>query len=214
MLSYEDIVELLALQAKAYELLMWLSEASVDNPEMLSADAAARLAHPSTAATWIAEHRSELPADLATVDPHGPFANLLASFFSTSFRVEHLEFRNRLVSARIVLYASPGPADRTGIVRTQALAVKHLATSQQLPTTEGQARGLIRARRDLRDAVGLWTYVWELDRRARNKGKGPVVHQIWRSIPWERRRALTADQVWSARQQLLDAAREHVGGGA
>ncbi|MFC6020848.1 hypothetical protein ACFP2T_32345 [Plantactinospora solaniradicis] len=210
MLSYEDVAELLTLQAKAYGLLMWLSQASVDDPEMLSVDAAARLARPGTAATWIAEHRSELPADLATLDPHGPFANLLSSFFSTSFRVEHLEFNNRLVSARIVLYASPGPADRTGIVRTQALAVKHLAASQRLPTTEGQARDLIRVRRDLRDAVLLWTYVWELDRRARNKGKGPVVHQIWRSIPWERKRALTAEQVWSARQQLLDAARERV----
>ncbi|MBF9134040.1 hypothetical protein I0C86_34645 [Plantactinospora sp. S1510] len=214
MLGYDDIVELLTLHAKAYELLMWLSRASVDDPGLLSVDAAARLARPGTAAAWIAEHRAELPAGLAPVDPQGPFANLLSSFFSTSFRVEHLEFKNRIVSARIVLYASPGPPDRTGIVRTQALAVKHLASSQKLPTTEGQARSLLRARRDLRDAVLLWTYVWELDRRARNRGKGPVVHQIWRSIPWERKRALTADQVWTARQQLLDAAREHAGGGA
>ena len=58
----------------------------------------------------------------------------------------------------------------------------------------------------------VWTYVWELDRRARNKGKGPVVHRIWRAIPSQTRRALTADRVWSARQQLLDAARELIDG--
>ncbi|GIG87544.1 hypothetical protein [Plantactinospora endophytica] len=210
MLGYPDIAELLTLQARAYELLMWLDRASVDNPGLLSVDAATRLARPGTAAAWVAEHRAELPAELAALDPHGPFANLLSSFFSTSFRVEHLEFDNRLVSARIVLYAAEGPTDRTALGRTQALAVKHLAASQRLPMTEAQARDLVRGRRELRDAVLLWTYVWELDRRARNKGKGPVVHQIWRSIPWERKRALTVDQVWAARQQLLDAARELV----
>ena len=74
--------------------------------------------------------------------------------------------------------------------------------------TQRQAGELVRTRRDLRDAVLVWTYVWELDRRARNKGKGRVVHRIWRAIPSQTRRALTADRVWSARQQVLDATRE------
>jgi hypothetical protein len=205
MLSREDVAQLLALQEKAYELLTWLDRECVDDPGLLSADAAARLAHPGTAGVWVEQHRDRLPADLAALDPHGPFANLLSSFFSTSFHVEHLEFDNRLVFSRIVLGVSPRGPDRTGLGHSQALALKHLADSQRLPLTEREAKDLIRKRPQLREALLLWTYVWELDRRARNKGKGPVAHRIWRSIPWETKRALTADRVWSARRQLLDA---------
>ncbi|WP_326999802.1 hypothetical protein OHA72_32295 [Dactylosporangium sp. NBC_01737] len=206
MLSYDDVAELLRLQAKAYELLLWLSHESADDPDLLSADAAAGLARAGSAAAWVERHRHRLPQDLAALDPHGPFANLLASFFATSFRVERVEFGNRVVWSRIVLGASAGPPERTGLAHSQALAVKHLAASQGLPMTEAQAGDLVRTRRDLRDAFLLWTYVWELDRRARNKGKGPVVHRIWRSLPTQTKRALTADLVWSARQQVLDAA--------
>jgi hypothetical protein len=209
-ISYDDVAALLTLQAKAYELLMWLDRESVDNPELLSAHAAAELAHPGTAAAWVDRHRCELPVELTVPDPHGPFANLLSSFFATSFHVKHLEFGNRLVSARIVLGVSERAPDRTGLRQSQALALKHLAAAQRLPMTARQANELVRNRRDLRHALLVWTYIWELDRRARNKGKGPVAHRIWRSIPRQTRRALTADRVWSARQQLLDAAREYL----
>lgn len=208
MIGYDDVVELLTLQTKACDLLMWLGRECVHDPALLSAEAAADLAHPTTAAAWVDQHRSELPADLVVPNPHGSFANLLSSFFATSFRVEHLEFDNRLVSARIVLGISENAPDRAGLRRTQALALKHLAASQRLPMAERQANKLVRARTDLRDALLVWTYIWELDRRARNKGKGPVVHRIWRSISWGTKRALTADRVWSSRQQLLDAVRE------
>ncbi len=207
-LTHDGVAELLRLQAKAYELLLWLSHASADDPRLLSADAAAGLARAGSAAAWFERHRPLLPPDLAALDPHGPFANLLASFFATSFRVEQVEFDNRLVWARIVLGTSAGTPDRTGVAHSQALAVKHLAASERLPLTEAQARDLVRTRRDLRDAVLLWTYVWELDRRARGKGKGPVVHRIWRSLPGDTKRALTADLVWSARQDVLAAARD------
>jgi hypothetical protein len=206
-LSYDDVAELLRLQAQAYELLLWLSRASAADPELLSAGTAADLARPASAATWFERHRPEFPPDLATLDPHGPFANLLSSFFTTSFRIEQVEFDNRLVWSRIVLGAPTGPPDRTGLAHSQALAVKHLAASEGLPMTETQARDLVRTHRDLRDALLLWTYVWELDRRARNKGKGPVVHRLWRSLPTDTRRTLTADHAWSARQLLLAAAR-------
>lgn len=209
-ISYDDVVALLALQAKAYELLMWLDRECVDNPRLLSVDAAADLAHPGTAAAWVDRHRGELPVDLAVPDPDGRFANLLSSFFATSFRVEHLEFGDRLVSARIVRGVTGGGPDRTGLRQSQALALKHLAAAQRLAMTARQADELVRTRRDLREALLVWTYTWELDRRARDKGKGPVAHRIWRSIPWETKRDLTADQVWSARQQLLDAARQYL----
>jgi len=77
-----------------------------------------------------------------------------------------------------------------------------------MPIAERDAHRLIK-RNALREASVIWTYVWELDRRAKNKGKGPVAHRIWRSIPWERKRSLDVEQVWGAREQLLNAVREY-----
>src|SRR5262249_56313016 len=60
-------------------------------------------------------------------------------------------------------------SDLTGLAGSQALALKHLAASQGLTLTERQASDLVRTRRDLREDALLWTYVWEPDRRARNR---------------------------------------------
>jgi hypothetical protein len=40
----------------------------------------------------------------------------------------------------------------------------------------------------------------ELDRRAKGKGKGVVVHQIWRSISKAMREALDVEKVWCCRE--------------
>lgn len=77
----------------------------------------------------------------------------------------------------------------------------------KLPLSEKEARFLVR-RETLRVASLLWTYAWELDRRARRKGKGTVSHRIWRAIPKEERKRLNGGQVWEAREQLLSTVRE------
>jgi hypothetical protein len=61
----------------------------------------------------------------------------------------------------------------------------------------------------LHEASLLWTYAWELDRRAKQKGKGSVVDRICRSIPREARKPLDVGQIWMAREQLLSAVREY-----
>jgi hypothetical protein len=197
------VAELLALQAVAYRLLRWLGEACVDDPELLSAN----LAGPRDVGAWLERYRDRIPPDLVPEDPRGAFANLFASFFATSFHIDRLEFGDRVVFARIVLGAPHGRPDRTGLGASQALAVRHLAASEGLAVTDRQAGELVRAGRVPKDALLVWTYVWELDRRARNKGKGPVVHRIWRSIPADMRRALTADDVWAARERVLASVR-------
>jgi hypothetical protein len=127
MLTRDEVAELLALQANAYELLMWLGAAGANEPDLLSPE-----------------------------------------------------------------------------------VVAILAASEGISLTE-KAAGRIVKRSAVRQAALLWTYVWELDRRSRRKGKGPVVHRIWRSIPWETKKALGVERIWEARAQLLAASREAVG---
>lgn len=211
MFDREEVAVLLALHSKAYELLMWLGEASAGNPELLSPDVVALLREPESAAQWLSSNQERLPAGRLPAELRGPFANLFCSFFATSFHVHHLALDDRLLASRLALGAAGRPPAQAGFERSQALALKHLAASEKLPITEREARRILKAN-CLREASLIFTYVWELDRRAKNKGKGPVVHRIWRSIPRERKRALDVDQVWAARDQLLAAVRHSVEG--
>lgn len=209
MLTREHIAELLALQSTAYALLMWLGEASARHPAWLSPAMVALLHVPETAVPWLEQQRETIPARLLPADLKGAFTNLFCSFFATSFRVRHLAFEGRLLDARLMRGVSAHPPSRLGVEHCQALALKHLAAGEKLPITEPEAQRLVR-RTTLREPALLWTYVWELDRRARNKGKGPVAHRIWRSLPGETRRSLDVEQVWAAREQLLEAVRRDV----
>ena len=76
------------------------------DPELLSPDVVALLREPETAAGWLEMNRERIPAGLLPAGPAVPFANLFCSFFSTSFRVRHLEFEDRLLDSRLRAYPS------------------------------------------------------------------------------------------------------------
>lgn len=207
MLGRAEIARLLELQALAYELLKWLDQEAVGDPELLSS-AAPLLARPGTTADWLESRRDRIPAELVPADSRDAFASLFCSFFTTSFQVTSTEFGDRVVWSRVERTV-PG---RAGVANSQALALKHLAASEGRRITEKESSDLVKSTPGLRADLLLWTYVWELDRRARGKGKGQVAHRIWRSIPWETKRDLRADDVWAARGRLLEAVRAYLAG--
>ena len=49
----------------------------------------------------------------------------------------------------------------------------------------------------------IWTYAWELGRRAKGKAKGPVVLRVWRAMPLDLRKNLNVETIWDARNRLL-----------
>jgi len=206
MLTRNDVQQLLALQAQAYRLLMWLADEASKDPQLLSPEAVAELREPETAALWLERHRLRLPGALVSYEALHPFASLLSSFFSTSFHVKHLEFEGRLVESRVTLGITEAPPVRGGLEQCQALALRHLASAEQMALAEKEARLLVR-RKSLHDASLIWTYVWELDRRAKRKGKGTVVHKLWAALPRDARKSLDVERVWGARAQLVGAVR-------
>jgi hypothetical protein len=208
MLTRGEIERLLALHSQAYQLLLWLADEATRDPAILSPDALAALREPATAAAWIDCHRTRLPERLLPDKAERGFGALLSSFFATSFDVKHLEFQGRLVESRVNVRTQRQAEAASGLDQCRIQALRHLAAADKTPITERDARVLVR-RKSLSEAAFLWTYVWELDRRVRNKGKGPVVHRIWRSLPKELRKSLSADLVWKARERLLSAVREH-----
>jgi hypothetical protein len=211
MIDRTDVERLLALQTRAYELLMWLGAQAAREPSWLAPEVVTQLQKPMTAAQWLERHRHEFPTKLV---PSGPFeegfAALFSSFFDTSFRVNHLASGEILLDSALKLGAleERSPAGR-GMDHSQALALKHLASFEKMFLEQGDARRLAK-KAHLREASLIWTYVWELDRRAQGKGKGPVARKIWRGIPIQVRKELSVELVWKARQQLVDAARAFV----
>jgi len=207
MIRREDTERLLALHTRAYGLLLWLGEQAAKEPRWLAPGVVARLAKPATSVGWLEQNRGEIPSELLPSGPIGDdFAALFSSFFDTSFRVDHLDFEGVLLDSALKLGAEdPSPGGR-GMEHSQALALKHLAAFEKMFLAQDDARRLVK-RRNLRAASLIWTYAWELDRRARGKGKGPLVRKIWRAIPLEIRKTLSAEVVWGARLELLEAAR-------
>ncbi|MCC2667736.1 MAG: hypothetical protein K0Q72_207 [Armatimonadetes bacterium] len=207
MLDFAAIKQLLQQQAKAYQLLLWLGDQATETPQLLGREAVRQLREPDSALAWLRNRQTELPADLLPQPVEPEFAALLASFLSTSFQIQHLEFEGRLVEARLTRGAAPDAQGHVGLTQCLVLAVRHLAASQNLPIS-GKEAGLLVNRKSLRQDAVLWAYLWELERRACNKGKGSVVHRIWSCIPKETRKSLTAERVWAAREALLTAVRE------
>jgi hypothetical protein len=207
-LDRDQIAELLTLHSQAYQLLMWLGEEAVYVPTLLGPSVVKHLQSATTAGAWLVAKRDAVPTGLVPDDPTGQFANLFASFFATSFRVKHLEFNQRVIDSRLTLGIGRSLPKRSGTIRVQALALKHLASSVGIRISEGDARRLV-TRDSLRLSSHLWTYVWELNRRAKGKAKGDVVHALWRQIPWETKKELTVAKVWEARELLVMTAQNH-----
>ncbi|MFO0660504.1 MAG: hypothetical protein U0165_11825 [Polyangiaceae bacterium] len=207
MLQREDIEVLLAEQARAYALLMWLGDQARTSPEWLGPAAIEALKKPLSAREWTLLRRESIPGEWLGAEPlQESFWRLFSSFFETSFRVTHLDFGDVLLDSSIKTGVEQQGHSTRGVDGAVALAIKHLAGSEHIFVTPEQARRLAK-RSNLREPSLVWAYVWELDRRARGKGKGPVSWMIWRALPRSTRKELDVERVWQARSRLIEAAK-------
>lgn len=209
MIDDADIHRVLSLHEQAYRLLLWLDRQAKSSPQALSSDEVARLAKPAGCLKWLEENRAALPGELRPAQSQADeWANLFSSFFETSFEVRHLEFGGQLLDSNLTRRRPGGPSQFSE-QSVQALAVKHLLAAYEVRVSQGDAAKLAQ-RKSIREHVVVWTYIWELSRRAIGKGKGVVVHRLWRSISPETRKSLSVDRAKQARQAIVDAAAERV----
>jgi hypothetical protein len=203
MLTRDEVGDLIQLHAAAYRLLMWLDRQAGENPKVLAPEVVALLAKPASCGPWLEENRSKLPLEVL---PEGPmreeFVNLFSSFFSTSFHVKHVSFGEELLESHLSAGGSMYTNKLQSHKEAQALALKHLASSEGIRLFEADAHKLAKLK-SMKPHLLLWTYVWELGRRAKGKGKGQVVHQIWRDLPLATRKNLSTEIVWKAREEIV-----------
>jgi len=139
----------------------------------------------------------------------------MSSFFRTSFHVEYFKFSDEISGARLKVGVDAeekqwkgGRHPRMTPKKILTLALKHLASSEGLKIDESRARQIAK-HSSIEEDLLIWTYAWELGRRAKKTSKGSSLHSIWRRIDRDIRTDINADLVWSSRLKLLEHLRRH-----
>ena len=199
-----DVSTLLRLQRQAYGLLLYLDRRATTEPELLSPELIDRLSSGKTAVQWLQQCHRNLPQQLVPERKRWePFARLVASFFQTSFQVDHMELDGQLIESRIRRGRIRGGSNSGKVIGLIASAIKHVLSAENIRVDRDEARRLAE-RDDIRTESRVLAYVWELDRRARGKSKGAVVHRLWLSLPVSVRTSLDESVWWLAREAVIN----------
>ncbi len=203
MLELEDCARLLRLQDMAYRLLLHVSERAAHDAEVLDPTEQTRIHDGETCAEWLKENRRLHPAPLWPGKAELPtFANLFSSLFRDSFGVRIYAWDGRLLGA--TLSASERPSNAKKRRAFQAQAVKRLARAESGRRLSWDEARRVSDARTLAAPVALWSWVFELSRRAEGRISGDTGRSLWRAIPRETREALSAEAVIEARDLILD----------
>jgi hypothetical protein len=187
-------------------LVMHLDQLASRDPAWLDKTVLAALSDCTSCVEWLRRHWDALPADcLPERGDEVPFARLLGSFFETSFSVVRTELGGSLLDARLRRQHSSCRAGGYDIRKLVGMAIKYLLASEGTRLDAGQARRFAESP-TRQDDARVVAYMWELDRRARGKGKGPIVHRLWLSLPVTQRTALSVQMVDDAWAHILEAA--------
>src|SRR6266550_8916189 len=83
-----ELERVIRLHKKAYEILLWLKQATRSKPGLLSENETDLLASGESCVFWLKHHLNDFPLELRPrPDEFRQIGYLLSSFFNTSFRV-------------------------------------------------------------------------------------------------------------------------------
>lgn len=217
-----ELEKVLELQARAYELLMWVNAQAASQPELLSEESVQSLKYATSCRAWIEKRAGSFPVQLR-VEPRDleAFSHLLSAFFSTSFRVEEvqrglrsgsgynweIEKRRRLVSGAMPARSKAAREKVEQSARNlQLIALEELAIENDVDLSRAQLEVLLGSP-ELSESIVLWSYGHELVRRSKFASQGASVHAMWRALDDKARAKLDVQEFWSAWQVLVEAMR-------
>lgn len=220
-MNRDELEQTLRLQSQAFKLLMWIGRQSRRRPELLSAESVTALKEAAGCMGWLSRHREGFPRELRPAeDESALFAHLLSSFFNTSFHVEEAPIWNGCESRGTQRILRPGLASTGGkgkgrrrtreqkqlavAAELQRLALASLAEELGCKLSREQLEHLAGDEK-LSAALNLWSYAFELHRRARFASQGPAVHRLWQTLDAEERTRLDVNAIWPARDALARA---------
>jgi hypothetical protein len=219
----EEIERAVDLQARGYRLLRWLESAFASAfvaPETVHVDATLEAA----ARAWIERRYLDLPSDARPGrEDIVAFANLFSTYLTNSFDLD-ANPGERLYSPDNHCYcfscswmvAVPhlqpkklGSADKDVAERLKRELVRRLAASAQRQLDDETIDRMLRDP-ELREALGLGAYAWDLLERLNGTAVGPATLALWRSFAWtpqgspKKGFALSAAAILDAERVLLE----------
>ena len=220
-MTREELRQILNLQNRAFQLLMWIGRQARQRPELLSSESVEALKHADTCEDWLTQHDAGLPYHLRVAQgERRAFAYLLSSFFNTSFHVEQASIWNGWIREGSRPMLRPGLASSGGKGKAhrrrhsqkqlevagelQRLALASLAEENGHNLSREQSQRLA-SEPELAADLNVWSYAYELHRRSQFASQGAAVHRLWKAIEAEERTKLDADQIWQARERLAAA---------
>ena len=222
----QALKQVLALQNKAYELLLWIDEHSRQQPELLDEKNIEAFRYAQSAQEWLRRMNGIFPLHLRVEETEStPFAHLFSAFFNTSFHVEvvnesdwHRNPHDYTVERRIKLVRGVASGRKTKAQKEkvaqsarnlQIIALEELAIEQDVDLSRAQIEALAQ-QPELGEALNLWAYAHELMRRSQFASQGAAVHALWNTMDKKTRQNLNLEVIWDGRERLVDALKHAV----
>jgi len=214
------------LQARAYELLMWLDTAI--GRGFLAPEAAHDFVTLDQAALdWMSRHFQNLPPKARPGrDELGPFSKLFSTFLTSSFELDATPGQ-RLYSEDAHCFCphcswlvrrphlrpkKPGGADKKRADRMTTSMLRTASAELGRVTSDTELEAL-QATPQLREALALCTYAQDLGQRLLGLSQGAASLVLWRRFAWKPtgspkpRFRLDADLILEAEAEVLDSLR-------
>jgi hypothetical protein len=204
-MNQNEICTLLEQHCKAYQFLLWLDKEATGNPNVFSKETITAFNEKQSCIAWLEMHRDSIPQELYPDSNRiDSFANMLMSFFETSFHVQIQEFEGKILEARLCRKANPTSIQKpTARLRDLMItAMRRLASEEGIVIDQDATRHAV-DHPGLRNDLWIWLYINDLNLRSSGKARGNIDHKIWIAIPVDIRRNMDIKIVWEARSHLV-----------
>lgn len=211
------------LQARSYQLLLWVEKAMEDG--FISFDAAHHYStFPAAAKSWIAKHYDNIPPRARPErEDLEPFANLFSTYIESSFDLERDPGRRLyspdahcfcpmcswLVDLKGYQPKKLGRADKNRARKLRRDSVERVAIHSNIEIDGAQLDALADDR-SLTEATSLVAYAEQLLHRLEGRSDGPAVLALWRGFAWKPEGSpkkgfvLRAEHILEAVNQIAD----------
>ena len=220
-MTKSDIERILRLQNSAYEFLLWLNKRAESDGEILSDHNLESWRFGESCEGWVRDRYGMIPQTLRPAQDDIPaFARLFSSFFQTSFRLVEAaparvyggwgeESWGSSGKRKLMPGAPGGKKSAKGKIKVEEsarelriISLEELARKNDLQLSRA---ALERLEKDetLHDALILWTYFHELNRRANFSSQGDAVRSMWQAMDKNEREKMNADKIIKARDSIV-----------
>jgi len=197
-LMEEEIVRAVDIQRRGYQLLQWLEKALKTG--FISPEAAGRYGSSEEAAiAWLDEHFQNIPPDARPQDRADltSFSAFFSTYLESTFELDP-DPGQRLYSPEAHCFCpicswmvqrphlrpkKVSSSDKKTAERLKRDFLRNLAVKSSTVISEGTINSLLDDR-NLREPIGLCTYVSDLLMRMKGLTKGAASLALWRSFAW------------------------------